>query len=327
MDFAAKYDRRPSPPLDIGPDDIAAIAERILPSPLRTATPLSGGFSSHNLLLAFEDGERCVLRLSSDTAKIQKEADLLTFAAANAANVPVPKVIWRGDDTARPALAMEYVEGDLLAVTEDSFDERQATLMCRALGRVAAAIHGISFDRAGILGPGPKVTEPFGSYRAGAAEFFASSLDDPNLRRRVGPDRLERLVSCLSLPDEITGSSNDRQLCHSDFNQKNIMVRIGRSGDVEIAAILDWEFAMSGSGIVDLGNLLRFEDESRAVASDCLARAYREAGGHLDGSWRQQSLFADLLAQLEHLTGDAERPRTFATSLAVIDRALPALGA
>ena len=117
-----------------------------------------------------------------------------------------------------------------------------------------------------------------------------------------------------------------RQLCHGDFNQKNILIRRLGGGAIEIAAILDWEFAMSGSGIMDIGNLLRFAAESRSVDAGRIEAAYRDAGGHLDENWRQQSLFADLLAQAEFLTREGDRPRTIATAIAVIDKTLPALG-
>src|SRR5258708_14732387 len=36
------------------------------------------------------------------------------------------------------------------------------------------------------------------------------------------------------------------------------------AGRHQVAAVLDWEFALSGSGVIDIGNLLRFEHESRS---------------------------------------------------------------
>jgi thiamine kinase-like enzyme len=115
------------------------------------------------------------------------------------------------------------------------------------------------------------------------------------------------------------------QLCHSDFNQKNILIRRNADGRHELAAVLDWEFAFSGSGVIDIGNLLRFEHESPAVESSRFADAYRAAGGHLDKAWREQALFADLLAQCAFLIHSEELPNTFRTAIGVIDRTLALL--
>jgi aminoglycoside/choline kinase family phosphotransferase len=46
-----------------------------------------------------------------------------------------------------------------------------------------------------------------------------------------------------------------RQLVHADFNPKNILVR-----GASVAAVLDWEFAFSGTPLFDVGNMLRFAE-------------------------------------------------------------------
>lgn len=328
MDLDAKYERRTSAPIRITTDRLVAIAAEISPSPLTGAEPLSGGFSNHNLVLTFDDGERCVLRLSTDEPRLRMEADLLGFLGRRAPAFPVPEVLWRSSQTHHgpSAIALTYVDGAPLAVAEDHFGTAQRQAICERLGAVAAAIHAVTFDQAGMLGPGPVVSQPFESYRVGALAFLAEALDVPILQRRIGRDRHGRLRQCLDLPDDITAPSTDGQLCHGDFNQKNVLVRIGPANSIEIAAILDWEFAMSGAGVLDLGNLLRFEAESPSVDAARFAAAYRAAGGHLDNNWQQQSLFADLLAQAEFLTGENHRPKTFATAITVIDRSLAELG-
>ena len=328
MDFDAKYDHRSPEPLQLGRDELAAMTAEISPSPLARAAPLTGGFSNHNILLEFADGDRCVLRLSPDRLRLRTEADLMAFIAEQVPTVPVPAVRWwsEDDEAAIGALALSYVDGTPLAIAEDQFTETQCRSVCEQLGAIAAAIHAVSFDVGGMLGPGPAVTEPFESYAAGTLAFLAECLESPRLQDRIGPERLARLGRCLSLPAEIVAPTMDRQLCHSDFNQKNILVREATDGSVEIAAVLDWEFAFVGSGVVDIGNLLRFEEESPSVDAERFAAAYWNAGGHLDEGWRQQSLFADLLAQASFLIGETDRPKTYATAIGVIDRTLPALG-
>jgi Ser/Thr protein kinase RdoA (MazF antagonist) len=175
------------------------------------------------------------------------------------------------------------------------------------------------------LGPGPTVTEPFASYACGTVAFMQSCLDNPNLQRRLGAERCRRLHHCLTRRPDLHEPSVTHQLCHSDFNQKNFLIHRNANGRHQLAAVLDWEFAFSGSGVIDIGNLLRFEHESPSVESSRFVDAYRAAGGHLDEAWREQALFADLLAQCAFLINPEELPNTFRTAVGVIDRTLAVL--
>jgi aminoglycoside phosphotransferase (APT) family kinase protein len=329
MDFKAKFDQRPPSPANLAPELLQKAASQLSPSPLRNSAVLSGGFSTTNILLEFADGERCVLRASPQHERLKMEADLLDYLSHKAPELPVPKVLWRASEHfpgGVGAFGMTYVEGHLLANMEDSLSTANCRDICEQLALAAARIHHLRFTQCGLLGPGPKVTEPFASYAAGTVGFMQSCLDNANLQRRVGADRCHRLHRCLTLRPDLHEPSVTHQLCHSDFNQKNFLIRRNASGRHQLAAVLDWEFAFSGSSVIDIGNLLRFEHESPAVEGSWFADAYRAAGGHLDKSWREQSLFADLLAQCAFLIEPGELPNTFRTAIGVIDRTLAVLG-
>ena len=328
MDFKTKFDQRPSSPRNLAPEILLEAASQISASPLRNSAVLSGGFSTTNILLEFGDGERCVLRLSSLHERLQTEADLLDYLSREAPEVPTPKVLWRASEQfpgGLRAFAMTYVEGHLLADVEDSLSTANCRDICEQLAFAAARTHDLRFAQCGLLGPGPKVTEPFTSYAAGTVGFMQSCLGNANLQRRLGPDRCHRLHRCLTHRPDLHEPSATHQLCHSDFNQKNFLIRRDSNGRHRLAAVLDWEFAFSGSSVIDIGNLLRFEHESPAVESSWFADAYRAAGGHLDKAWREQALFADLLAQCAFLINPEELPKTFRTSIGVIDRTLAVL--
>lgn len=328
MDFKAKFDQRPSSPANLAPEILQEAASQLSSSPLLSSAVLSGGFSTTNILLEFADGDRCVLRLSSQHERVKMEADLLDYLSHKAPEVPVPKVRWRPSEhfAGGPgAFAMAFVEGHLLAAIEDGLSTTDCRDICEQLAFAAARIHDLRFPQCGLLGPGPKVTEPFASYSEGTVGFLQSCLDNVNLQRRAGADRCHRLHRCLTHRPDLHEPSVTNQLCHSDFNQKNFLIRRDTSGRHHLAAVLDWEFALSASSVIDIGNLLRFEHESPAVESAWFAAAYQAAGGHLDKAWREQALFADLLAQCAFLTGPEELPKTFRTAIGVIDRTLSVL--
>jgi aminoglycoside phosphotransferase (APT) family kinase protein len=328
MDFTTKFDQRPSSQANLAPEILLEAASQLSPSPLRNSAVLSGGFSTTNILLEFADGHRCVLRISSRHERLKTEADLLDYLSHEAPIVPIPRVLWRAPEHfpgELGAFAMTYVDGHLLAAIEDGLSTADRRDVCEQLASVAARIHDLRFTQCGLLGPGPKVTEPFQSYSAGTVGFMLSCLHNVDLQRRVGADRWTRLQHCLTYRPDLHQPSLTHQLCHSDFNQKNFLVRRNANGRHQLAAVLDWEFAFSGSSVIDIGNLLRFEHESPVVESSWFADAYRAAGGHLDKAWREQALFADLLAQCAFLINPEELPNTFRTAIGVIDRTLAVL--
>jgi aminoglycoside phosphotransferase (APT) family kinase protein len=92
-----------------------------------------------------------------------------------------------------------------------------------------------------------------------------------------------------------------RQLVHSDYNGKNLLA-VGGDGRRSVSAVLDWEFAFSGSPLTDIGNMLRFRDSRPRGFADGFVAGYRDAGGQLPERWREISQALDLYALADFLT-------------------------
>ena len=71
-----------------------------------------------------------------------------------------------------------------------------------------------------------------------------------------------------------------------------------------VAAVLDWEFAVSSSPLADLGSFLRYERAARPVAEPHFFAGYVRAGGRLPHNWRRLARLVDLAALCESLTHD-----------------------
>ncbi len=86
--------------------------------------------------------------------------------------------------------------------------------------------------------------------------------------------------------------------------KRNLLVRkVGEKWTV--AAVLDWEFAVAGSPLVDVGHFLRYETFSRPRVEPHFSNGYVEAGGRLGEGWRRLARVIDLVALCESLTHDA----------------------
>jgi fructokinase len=100
-------------------------------------------------------------------------------------------------------------------------------------------------------------------------------------------------------------TASARQLVHSDFNGKNLLV-LDRGDRWSISAVLDWEFAFSGSPLVDVGNMLRFRAAYPPSFVSGFIAGFREAGGDLPSDWQEVSEALDLYALADFLTRPPE---------------------
>jgi Ser/Thr protein kinase RdoA (MazF antagonist) len=96
-------------------------------------------------------------------------------------------------------------------------------------------------------------------------------------------------------------------LVHSDFNPKNLLAS-RRDGAWVITAVLDWEFALSSTPLIDIGNMLRFQHELPPSFSAGFTAGFADAGGDLPDNWIQVSQTLDLFALADFLTRPPDNP-------------------
>jgi hypothetical protein len=83
---------------------------------------------------------------------------------------------------------------------------------------------------------------------------------------------------------------------------------------------LDWEFAMAGSPLVDIGNFLRFEDELPQGFGESFMEGYVSSSIGLPRNWREVARLLDLAAMVNFLDSEEETPKTFRTAISVIEK-------
>jgi aminoglycoside phosphotransferase (APT) family kinase protein len=280
--------------------------------PARTVTGfeiLAGGLCNLNLKINFGSNEApVVLRLyKHDPASAQKELELLNLVRKT---VPVPEVFYanyEGVDRSGPFAIIEFVNGPTfqrLKRTNDLNAIREASYIA---GQTLAAIGKYGFSTPGRLGAGLSVIGPFAEGDDQVLRLLDSWLISPPLLDRIGDltsrihdlvwSRVERL-KLLQSP-----TSLNSRLVHSDYGPRNIIVR-NVGGKWKVAAVLDWEFAYSGSPLVDIGHFLRYERADNPVREPEFSRGFIEHGGTLPDDWRQLTKLIDLTALCELLTRD-----------------------
>lgn len=301
---------------------------------------LAGGYRNDNVLLVTDAAEKYVLRRyrGGDVEATGRTCGVEAALAARLRGiVPVPEVIAAdpaGSAAAEPLLLSRYAAGSMVSEVlarpdgaaagsagQAPGDAGQAADLGRAAGAVLAAIGSVRFGGPGFF-TGPDLIPSAEGMPASLPDFVEDCL-------RAARASGEHTVGGLS-PAEQDGLralavragpaaarvNGSRQLVHSDYNPKNLLA-VHRGGQWSITAVLDWEFAYSGSPLADLGNMLRPRPGVPADFAAGFSTGYRQAGGELPDGWREISEALDLYALADFLTRPPEH-RYFRRAVALI---------
>jgi aminoglycoside phosphotransferase (APT) family kinase protein len=281
--------------------------------------PLTEGLRNANFKLRLDSMvEPLVLRLYEHDASIcRKEIDLMGLVGGS---VPVPEVIHAeasGLEGIQPFALLRYVDGVTFRDLRRSGDLEAIAQAAFSAGEVLAAIGHFRFPKPGWLGPGPAVGAPLLEGADPFPRFVDLCLASEKLPRRVPEELRERIHALVwEQASAFAAMATESRLVHGDFSGRNLVVRC-ISGRWSVAAVLDWEFAVSGTPLADLGNFLRYQGPSEPHFS----RGFAQGGGELPGDWRRLAQWIDLIAMCESLTHDS-LPDQAAIELADLLRAI-----
>lgn len=263
------------------------------------ATPAVGGLANANLRLTLARHPRPILarfwvRSAGDAAK---EVGLIEHVAGR---IPTPRVFLFAESNpinGHPYALMEWFEGDRLEVAVKTASSEQIAGISRSVGATLARIHQIIFPSTGEIGPDLKVTNSFPVDGTALTGFVRHCLSHEPEAARLGPELGAALLFFVETEHHLLDTwEGPPCLSHADFGGSNILIH-----GAEVAAVLDWEFAIAGAPFFDLGNLLRPPVGEIPGFADGVAAGYRESGGSLPEHWRRMSQIADLFAWLQFL--------------------------
>lgn len=277
--------------------------------------PLSGGYRNANFRVRLNPPAlpEMVLRVyEHDASLCRKEVDLMRLVGST---VPVPEVLYANTEanTDLPAFAiLRFVEGVTLRELKRTGDRKAVAEAAFASGKLLAGLGKYTFSKAGWLSAGLEVTAPLLEGDDALPRFVDLCLGSPHTQRRLPPDLRSQLHDLLwSWAPRLRELDTEASLVHCDFGMRNLLVR-EEEGKWNVAALLDWEFAVSGSPLIDVAHFLRYELRGSPLLEPHFSLGFREAGGVLPQDWRPRCRVIDLSALVDtlvraELPGDVER--------------------
>jgi aminoglycoside phosphotransferase (APT) family kinase protein len=269
---------------------------------------LSGGLINTNIKIEFSaEQPPVVLRFyRGDAAVCLKECEILRLVRST---VPVPEVIHvepNGIDGSRPFSILGFVNGWTFQQLKRAKDLEAIHQAAASVGEMLARIGKYKFPKPGRLQVGNELTVgPL--YMEGPdpiPRLLDLFLQSEHLQQRLDVSLQRKLHDLIwSWADRLRVFDNDSHLVHCDFGSRNILVDCV-NGRWQVVAVLDWEFALSGSPLLDVGHFLRYEPEDRPLREPYFSRAFVESGGSLPDDWRRISQVLDLTGLVECLRHD-----------------------
>ncbi len=300
---------RSTSPIDLGPAALTTLIQPAFPDQtVVESEPTQGGLANTNIRvrLSRTDQPLLVRLYVRSPGDVRKEYALNRLVDRR---TPVPSFLYVAEDnpfTGHPYVLMQWIDGVRLEVVAPALRTDQIAELGRSVGVALAGIHAHTFPQTGFFDADLNIAQPVSVGGDGLMGFLRMCLIEGRGEERLGAELTRELLSFAERAGGLLDTWDGPPcLVHGDFGGSNILVR-ETPGGWDVAAVLDWEFAFSGSPFFDLGNLLRPPLGDMPGFEQAVHDGYVDAGGVLPARWRQMSLLQDLLAWADFLN----RPNT-----------------
>jgi aminoglycoside phosphotransferase (APT) family kinase protein len=284
--------KRTLPELAPTPDEVRAMVRAGMPDAHVTGfSNLDGGFANTNIRVDLEGGNVLLRLYQRDASQAAKEAAIANLLSAT---VPVAHSLHIGRHEAYRFALVEWIEGPRLEIVlpQMTVDARRAA--GRSVGSALGAVHRFEYDQVGFLDAKLKVSFAFPAEPDFLLTFLRGSFIDGQARALLGDALAHAAMDYATAHKDVRWGGTPR-LIHSDFNGSNILMR-----GSDVAAVIDWEFGMSGRPDIDFGNLLRNHPDEDFL--DGVVAGYRAQGHTLPENWRRLARLSDLVAWADLLS-------------------------
>lgn len=259
--------------------------------------PVEGGLTNTNFWLQLADRTGALLlRFYQRTGDLaQKERALCQKLAGR---VPVPAFLHYAPEnpaTGHAFALIDWIDAKPLQSFLPGLTADAQRDVGAALGRTLAATHGFTYPHFAYLDGSLQLGDPMDLSGQGLVDYLNYCLVEGRGGGRLGPELTQAVIGFAKREGHrIEAWQQQPCLVHGDFNPTNVLMAPDGGGRLDVAAVIDWEYAFAGTPAFDFANLLRPPLNRAAAFAAGLESGYRAAGGRLPQDWRRIAAITDL---------------------------------
>jgi aminoglycoside phosphotransferase (APT) family kinase protein len=196
----------------------------------------------------------------------------------------------------------QYIEGKTIGqslkegyILEEGF--------VREVARALAEIHSYKFDKVGFLDGNLNVSQELPPL----IKWYENFMGD-RAKNRLGKNVIDKINQVVKENELILNElDRDIRLVHGDFQGTNILIKDGK-----LSGILDWEFAMAGHPLADIGQFFRYEKHFNNNLIRAFQEQYNQISDYqLNKDWYKISKLRDLINLIQLINGEEEMPNKY----------------
>lgn len=293
--------------------DISAAAKLLFPydqSPIESLNLLSEGCANTNYKVTFKNNTSpVVIRIYvREKSALSRELAIHQFIANK---IPIPAYLYsdaRCDHYPYPYAITEWIDGVLMREVVLKKNEQAIKECAFEAGKYLNQLRKIKFSDGGFFQEG-LIVRPFNETEK-YLPYVLNLLKDRVVIESLGKSLLDAVTNLVKQYSALLPDENEANLTHADYDPANIMVKQYHD-KWKIAAILDWEFAFSGTYLLDVGMMLRYSHKLSPCYEQQFIAGIESNGFCLPKDWKKQAKLMDLLCllQLAHYNPFMERPK------------------
>ena len=236
----------------------------------------------------------------------KKEIKLLKRLKENK-NIPVPKIYKVSSHEIiqnREYAIYEYMEGKSIGQAIDEGYEIKE-IFVRDVAKYLAQIHSYKFNKVGFLDENLNLKEELPPLISWYELFMGYCA-----QKRLGKSIIDK-INCIVKENEevLLELDQDIRLVHGDFQGTNILIK-----DHRLSGILDWEFAMAGHPLADIGQFFRYEEYFNQNLIQVFENEYNKNSSYkLMNDWYKISKLRDLTNMIQLINAKENMPNKYAT--------------
>lgn len=213
-------------------------------------------------------------------------------------SVPMPEIYFVGDvDEYRFAIS-EYKHG--ITLRKLLLNEKIGDIhpIMTEVGSILAKIQSHRFPQSGFFDIDLQIkdciTQDF------CLKYTKKCLEHPTVIKIISQENISKIHKHLDKYYFLFPDNTQNHLVHADFDPANILVQ-NIQNTWKISAVLDWEFAFSGSTLCDIANMLRYAHHMPIEYEKSFLIGLQNDGFKLPENWRISVFLLNLLSLLDCL--------------------------